>query len=85
MPCCWACSCILKDISKVPHSVQVVQEGDDPAELAMSLPETAVKEVSQPSLSMSLLPSFAACNLMHSRREHYLPDRCSSIYPSLSW
>ncbi len=69
----------------LPHSVYVVQEGNDPTELAKSLSETAVKEVSQTFLSMSALPSFTACNLMHSRRKHYLPDRCSLIYSPVSW
>ncbi len=56
----------------LPHSLHVVQEGNNPAELAKSLSETAVTEVSQSVLSVSALHSFIACNLMYSRREHYL-------------
>ena len=42
------------DICGLTHPLHVVQEGNDPAELAKSLSETAVTEVSQNSLSVSL-------------------------------
>jgi len=53
MRCRWACVCALTDMHGLPHSVHVVQEGNGPTELAKSLSETAVTEVSQNSLSVS--------------------------------